>query len=318
MHDAHYKLLVPMLLQRQVIPLLGAGANRCGRPDSSPWREGHDLPDGHELAHHLAEQGKFPSDEAVDLVRVSQFIAVKLGSGALYDRLHEVFDHPFTPTPLHRFLAGLPAARRRRDLVPGHVVVTTNYDDSLERAFADAGEPYDVVSYIADGADAGRFMHRPHGAPAHVIDVPNEYSGLAIADRSVILKLHGAVDRADPMQDSFVITEDDYIAYLTRTDISGLLPVTLSAELTRRHFLFLGYSLRDWNLRVILHRIWGRQRRRYNSWAVQLRPDELDCAFWEERKVEIHDVALDDYVAALARELDAGTDDGPPALAAAS
>ena len=317
MLDEHYKQLAPMLVQRQVIPLLGAGANRCGRARDTAWREGVDLPDGRELADYLATKGNYPENELVDLVRVSQFIAVKLGTGALYDRLHEVFDHPFPPTPLHRFLAALPAARRAAGLPPGHVVVTTNYDDALERAYADAREPFDVVSYIADGEDAGRFAHRAHEGATAVIDVPNEYAELAIAERTVILKLHGAVDRADPLQDSFVITEDDYIAYLTRTDIAGLLPVTLSAELSRRHFLFLGYSLRDWNLRVILHRIWGRQRRRYNSWAVQLQPHELDCAFWEERKVEIHDVSLDEYVAGLERAL-RGEDDAPPALAAAS
>ena len=308
-----------MFLQRQVIPLLGAGANRCGRAADAEWRLGAELPDGRELADYLAKRGEFPYDESPDLVRVSQYIAVTLGAGALYDRLHEVFDHEFTPTPLHRFLASLPAARRKRGLEPGHVVVSTNYDDAMERAFADAGEPYDVLSYIADGDDAGRFMHRPHEAEPCVVEVPNEYQGLAISERTVILKLHGAIDRADPAWDSYVITEDDYIAYLTQTDISGLLPATLSAELSRRHFLFLGYSLRDWNLRVILHRIWGRQRRRYNSWAVQLHPHELDCAFWDERKVEIFDIALDQYVAELARGIaELGDAEGPPAFAAAS
>jgi len=315
MPDSHYKLMAPMLLQRQIIPLLGAGANRCGRRPGAAWRKGCDLPDGRELAGHLAASGEYPADEVLDLVRVSQYIAVKLGMGALYDRLHEVFDHPFEPTPLHRLLAALPAARRAHGLDPGHLVVTTNYDDALERAFTAAGEPFDVVSYIADGDDAGRFAHRADGGCTRVIDMPNEYTQLAISERTVILKLHGAIDRADPMQDSFVITEDDYIAYLTRTDMAGLLPVTLSAELSRRHFLFLGYSLRDWNLRVILHRIWERQRRRYNSWAVQLQPHELDQAFWDERKVEILDVSLDEYVAALGSLL---YDDKPPALAAAS
>ncbi len=78
------------------------------------------------------------------------------------------------------------------------------------------------------------------------------------------------MDRASPERDSFVITEDHYIDYLTRTDISNLLPVTLAAKLRKSHFLFLGYSLRDWNLRVILHRIWGEQKLTYKSWAIQV------------------------------------------------
>ena len=40
----------------------------------------------------------------------------------------------------------------------------------------------------------------------------------------MILKIHGAVDRVDAERDSYVITEDHYIDYLTRTDISNLMP----------------------------------------------------------------------------------------------
>ena len=167
MLDEHYKQLAPMLVQRQVIPLLGAGANRCGRARDTAWREGVDLPDGRELAAYLATKGNYPENELVDLVRVSQFIAVKLGTGALYDRLHEVFDHPFPPTPLHRFLAALPAARRAAGLPPGDVVVTDELRRRARAGLRGRGEPFDVVSYIADGEDAGRFVHRAHeGATA--------------------------------------------------------------------------------------------------------------------------------------------------------
>ena len=119
----------------------------------------------------------------------------------------------------------------------------------------------------------------------------------------MILKLHGAVDRVNAEHDSYVITEDHYIDYLTRTELSGLLPVTLAAKLRRSHFLFLGYGLRDWNLRVILHRIWGEQRLRYRSWAVQREPEEIDRRFWEARDVDIFDVRLEDYVEALTERL---------------
>ena len=77
----------------------------------------------------------------------------------------------------------------------------------------------------------------------------------------MILKLHGAIDRTDANRDSYVITEDSYIDYLVgrrrrRTD-----PRVRCASAWRdSHFLFLGYSMRDWNLRVILNRIWGAQQ----------------------------------------------------------
>jgi len=82
-------------------------------------------------------------------------------------------------------------------------------------------------------------------------------------------------------------------------DISNLVPVLLAAKMRRSHFLFMGYSLRDWNLRVILHRIWGEQKLSYKSWAIQLNPQELDLRFWLKRDVDILNTRLEDYVAAL-------------------
>jgi SIR2-like protein len=96
-----------------------------------------------------------------------------------------------------------------------------------------------------------------------------------------------------------VITEDDYIEYLTRTDISSFIPVTLAAKLRRSHFLFLGYRLRDWNLRVILHRLWGGQRLTYRSWAVLVDADPVEEEYWVRRNVDLVDVPLEEYVAHL-------------------
>ena len=66
------------------------------------------------------------------------------GSGPLHDQLHDVFDADYAIGPLHKFLATLPARLRlagRPRVCP--LVLTTNYDDALERAFGDAGEPFD-------------------------------------------------------------------------------------------------------------------------------------------------------------------------------
>jgi hypothetical protein len=237
---------------------------------------------------------------------VSQYVALKQGSGPLYAELRELFDGDYPPTALHRFLARVPDVLRQKGYAPRYpVIVTTNYDDLMERALQEAGEPFDVVSYIADGPQRGKFLHRPPVGEARLIERPNEYRGLSLDERPVILKIHGAVDRATAEWDSFVITEDHYIDYLTRTDISNLVPVTLVAKLKRSHFLFLGYSLRDWNLRVILHRIWGEQKLNWRSWAIQLYPDPFEEEFWTKRGVDILNVRLEDYVAALREGIEA-------------
>ena len=75
------------------------------------------------------------------------------------------------------------------------------------------------------------------------------------------------------------------------------------------HFLFLGYSLRDWNLRVILSRIWDGRRLASQSWAVQRESGRLSAIekkLWQSRgDVELLYVELDEYVANLRAELPA-------------
>lgn len=122
--------------------------------------------------------------------------------------------------------------------------------------------------------------------------------------RTVVLKIHGTVDRDDERQDSYVITEDHYIEYLTRTNPSELIPAKLLEKLVHSHFLFLGYGMRDWNLRVILHRIWALRELDWTSWAVQDRVDRLDEKLWRTRQVDLHECRLTDYVAGLTAALD--------------
>jgi hypothetical protein len=74
------------------------------------------------------------------------------------------------------------------------------------------------------------------------------------------------------------------------------------------HFLFLGYSLRDWNLRVMLYRLWGEQQgKEFKSWAVQSDPNPIDQFAWDERGVEILPVGCEDFLDAIEAEIE-----GPP------
>ncbi len=187
------------------------------------------------------------------------------------------------------------------------LIVTTNYDDLLERALRDAGEAFDLVYYEAKEENLGKFWHKPPDGEPCLIERPNKYPvlkknpGLNLDQRPVVLKIHGAVSRARDSgeRDSYVITEDHYIDYLLNTEVTALFPVPLPEKLQRSHYLFLGYGLRDWNLRVILRRIWKDQPLRWNSWAVKRDSDFIDEKFWQERKVDIIDEDLQAYIARL-------------------
>ncbi|MGH3835335.1 MAG: SIR2 family NAD-dependent protein deacylase [Pseudonocardiaceae bacterium] len=299
-----YDLIVRRLLRGKVVPVLGAGVNLSERPPQVSWELGRYLPSGQELAAELAKHISDVPIDGYDLARMSQYVAALVGEGPLYDELHNVFNADYPPTHFHRFLAQL--ARRTReakDVRECMLIVTTNYDDSLERAFTAEGEPYELVTYIAEGRDRGLSRHITADGEATVIRVPNEYVGLRLDQRTVIAKIHGAVDRIH-RADSYVITEDHYIDYITRADVARLFPITLAAKLRTSHFLFLGYSLRDWNIRAMLYRLWGEQEgKNFKHWAIQDNPDPIDYAAWEARGVDILPVRVEDFVAAVEQRL---------------
>jgi hypothetical protein len=312
-NDRHYTLVSELLADGEVVVFLGAGANLCDRPDGAEWEPGRFPPSGAELARALAERCRYPDTDDPDLLRVSQYVDAILGEGQLYRYLHAVFDADYPPSSLHRLLARLPERLRERGRSQ-LLILTTNYDDLVERALDDLDEPCDVVWYEAKrGPLQGRFMHRPPDGKLVAIERPNKYTRLALGERPVVLKLHGAIDRVEPKRDSYVVTEDGYIDYLAEGDVGAQIPFSLRERMADSHFLFLGYSMRDWNLRVILKRIWGAQQLDLKSWAVQREPGdaavrEIEEALWRDRgDVDLLYVPLKDYVERLESELTQAT-----------
>jgi hypothetical protein len=273
--------------------VLGAGANLCDRPQNVAWKPGVYLPDGRELAEALVQE--FPGADPADLARVAMHIIALAGPAPLFDELHRVFDADYPPNSLHRFLARA-ARQARTEAGRGMLLVTMNYDDSLERAFRAENEPYQQVTYIADGRYRGYFRHHLTPTKSVVIESPTTYLGFRFEATSVIAKIHGAVRRTvqqpgdeDPDWDpeSYVITEDQYLDYINHMH-RDLFPVALGERLKLSHLLFLGYSLRDWNFRVMLHRMREEQSgRTYKSWAIQPEPNKIDQFAWAQRDVEI-------------------------------
>jgi DNA-binding SARP family transcriptional activator len=281
----HFAAVTAAMLAGRVVPVLGADVG--------------------DLAKRLARSFEYPGN-GHPLTRVSQYVAVMRGSGPLYDELHSLLAEDVTPTPVHRFFASLAPLLRARG-VPHQLLVTTSYDLALEQAFLDAGEEFDVVAYLATGRNRGKFCHLAPGGEPALIGIPNTYATeLSLEQRTIILKLHGRVDPSPERQwESFVVTEDDYIDYLARTDVSAAVPVAVAAKLRRSHFLFLGYTMEDWNLRVVLNRLWGDRPLSYRSWAVQPEAKQLEQEFWRRRDVEVLQLPLDEYVSALGRAAEA-------------
>lgn len=275
--DSHFAEVTEAMLAGRLVPVLGTDVGV--------------------LAEELSRRFDYPEDGG-DLTRVAQFVALTKGSGRLYDELRTLLASAAVPTPVHRFFAALPKLLRERGL-PHQLLVTTSYDLALEQALLDAGEEFDVVSYVASGRDRGRFCHRDADGTTRVVEIPNTYvAELSLDRRTVVLKLHGGIDAE---RESFVVTEDDYIAYLARTDVLGAVPVALAATLRRSHFLFLGYGMREWSLRLVLDRISAGEPLAYRSWAVLPQARPLERQFWQARDVDLVEVELAEYSRSLGR-----------------
>jgi hypothetical protein len=305
--ETHYDTVVRALQWGWVTPVLGAGASLCGRPKciADEWI-GNYPPNSRELSEYLAKSFHYPAGEygggsSPDLLHVSQWIyAMKGGSGPIYGMLHELFKVEFPHTPLHDFLAEAPGFLREKGLLrKPPLILTTNYDDLMEAALEASGEPFDLVVYMAEGPHEGMFCHRPPDGPLQPISDPQTNVEIDPDQRTVVLKIHGFVNRQDANDDSYVITEDHYIEYLTRTDLDSLIPVKVLQRLRNCHFLFLGYSLRDWNLRAMLSRLYAERLKDWDWWAIQVNPDPLEQKSWERRRVEIFDYELSDYIELL-------------------
>lgn len=306
----HFVDVVMAMSRARLVPFLGAGVNKC-QPQAAERRDQGttSLPDAKGLARYIAKRHEIPGHarRSSDLERISQYVYQQVGYQPLYDDLHELFDADYSPTRAHEFLASVPSLLREKEYeIPHQLIVTTNYDDLMEAALVRAGTPPDVVYYLAEGQYRGRFAHRFQGGEPKIIERPNEYRGLDLGQRPVVLKVHGAVKRRDEVtgldddkSDSYVITEDHYINYLAQAELTSLVPQPLPAILKNSAFLFLGYGLRDWNMRVILHRIWHEDPYKNTSWAIQLRPEKVECDFWKMRNLMILDADLTEYIEAL-------------------
>ena len=104
------------------------------------------------------------------------------------------------------------------------LIYTTNYDRNLEVAFELHERSY---VRIANARDVAR----------------------AVGERTQIVKFHGDFDD----EESLVFTESDYFS---RLSFDSPLDVKFRADAMGRTVLFIGYSMQDMNIRLLLHRIW--------------------------------------------------------------
>lgn len=278
-----YGIILRELRAGHVIPFLGSAASRVISADDPPEL----MPSGAQLADMLADDANFPSaddHDRRDLAKVSSYYVDGSNRGALRRRLRGIFTGgAYHPNDLHRFLA-----RAAEKLL----IVTTNYDTLLEQAFLEINKPYDLVVYPADNQDfANGVLWWPHGALDPKKLKPNQIDIADLGKSNLIYKIHGSVNEQTDQWDSFVITEEDYVKFLSR--MNNAVPAAFREYFSQCEFLFLGYSLRDWNMRVLLRQVSSDT----TSWAILHQVTAFERKLWQRRNVDIFDITLEEFVA---------------------
>jgi len=212
------------------------------------------LPTASDLAKMLANEADYPKTFPHDLIEVSQYYEARFGRAFLMSRLREVLQEPEQPSETYRLIAAL--SRKFR------AIITTNYDSLLEKAFEEIGCPFYRVIEAADLANA------PVGT-----DVP------------ILLKIHGDLNKPE----TIILTREDYYHYLDKS-LKSTLGVVLKAQLATGTFLFVGYSLRDYNF-VSLFESVRKELRDYmpRGFAAMPSPDPVETRLWLKRGVVLID-----------------------------
>jgi hypothetical protein len=288
MEEPPYGIIISGLKNGNVVPFLGAGASLLQSNSSAQ------IPSASALARFLADKARFPStdiSDRADLAKVSSYYVEVSSRKFLRQELRSTFiNQTYKCNRLHRLLA---------QLSDKTTMVTTNYDTLLEEAFNEIGKPYDLVVYPADNSEyANGILWWPYGDPEPKKLKPNEIDVADLERTNVIYKMHGTVWQQSAIWDSFVITEEDYVRFLSRS--KHAVPTAFRRHFSDRPFLFLGYGLKDWNLRVLLKEVRVSELR---SWAILRGPTALEKMLWDHRKVILYDLDLDVFVDEMEKEL---------------
>lgn len=298
-----YGIIASCFNDSTVVPFLGAAASTVGAPPEVA------LPGGNLFASRLAQMSNYPGQETDALSKIAQYLEeIPADRGFLLNQVYSTFFQCIPSTYQSAtidFFQSIPISR-----IP-KLIVTTNYDILIERLLEQREVPYISISHIMRGNQyAGRFLYYTSLSSSlseqNILPKKKLEENLAEMDYEklpyvIIYKIHGTANlqAAQNSFDSIVLTESDYIDFLARDFIASI-PSKILNTLRTARLLFLGYSLNDWNLRVLLRRIQQLQQTKDQGsrrhWACLLYSDEVEERFWERRGVNFYRESLDIFL----------------------
>jgi len=242
-----WEVLLKRIKDGKCTPFLGAGV----------YSEGPSLRTA--VAKKWSEQYNYPFPDGADLARVARYLTVEYGdaeyaSSKYVEELSSVavpnFDDPKDP---YSTLAKLPLP----------IYVTTNYDDFMEQALIKQKRDVkrDLCKWIK-GLDETSPLAEQSFQP----NVANP----------VVFHLYGYMQN----QTSMALSEDDYFQFLINVSADAeLIPKRIQQAIGGTSLLLLGYSLEDWDFRILFHFLAGYLKKSASRThvAVQLSPSSTDA-----------------------------------------
>lgn len=238
---------------------------------------------------------------------VAQYIADRHGRETLYLEIRKLFDRSrCVSRNTHELFAAWHTFKTSAgERVPYPLVLTTNYDDVLERRLSQAGVPFHLFSYQADGPRRGLFYHQSPDNSLRVIERPCNIRQLS--DALVLVKLNGGIDSQGRIPESYATARLDFLDLASR--IPDVLPAAIQERLSANPLLFLGHGLEMPDVESLIRFAHRGHPTGPRSWAVVL--NKGGVAYWRQCGVEILDVYVHLYVNELHARLAANTPNGP-------
>jgi len=224
------------------------------------------LPNRESVAQKLAEKYGYPLPDNGSLVNVAQFMAIKdpalLRSDYIRTLQRSLFSYlDITPTKQQKQQLRNASLSETVEAIGWTERVLEIHENEIHHQLAALKLPLYVTTNVdnfmfealkqRDGVSPRRIglrWEQPEaGTPQYVINPEPS------PEEPVVLHLNGHDGDAEQMR-HLVISEDDYLEHFVRLsrDQEIVLPMNVLGMLSEHSFLFLGYHLDDWELRVIL------------------------------------------------------------------
>jgi hypothetical protein len=223
------------------------------------------------------------------------------GRISLLSELHKALPSAGTRIKLYDSLAKITAPL---------VLISSAYDNLLEQAFIDADKPYVELSSIIirrDEYDIGHVVVRysDDKYPKRTY-IEEELSRLNVLKQgySIIYKIRGTCkkDLQDSERDALTLSESNYFTFARYG--KKIIPSYLSRQFRDRGFLFMGFSPKNWEDRLLVNILL--KKRQYSSEACYTIAssdsslDKMEAAYWGSRNVREYQANLQELEDSLA------------------